>query len=105
MASDSTQISAASALVQLLTEHPELSRFISWSISRSKPRLYGFAHEGGYELLTQCAAIVGGSVEADGEYKQSGRTMQQFAVRSVWRDVPVEVAVALPVAAEAVKAA
>lgn len=105
MSINSTQVSAATALVQLLTEYPELSEVISWSISRSKPRLFGFAHEGGHEVLARCAGIVGGRVEADGEYKQGGRTMQQFALRSVWRDVLVEVAVALPAADEAAQVA
>lgn len=104
MKTNSTQRSVATALVHLLTEHPELSESISWTIGRTRPSLFGFAHDGGMEVLAHCASIVGGSIEADGQYKHNGHAVQQMALRSVWRDVPVEVSVVLPVQATAVAA-
>ncbi|MFJ6073639.1 hypothetical protein ACIQFU_22830 [Streptomyces sp. NPDC093065] len=100
-----SQHGAAVALVQLLEEHPELSESVSWSISRTTPSLYGFAHDGGLELLNAVAAIVGGSVVADGPYERTGQSVCGYSVSSVWRDVRVEVATALPVAESAQVAA
>ncbi|CAL9314255.1 hypothetical protein [Streptomyces sp. SudanB91_2054] len=101
-----SQHGAAVALVQLLEEHPQLSESISWSISRTAPSLYGFAHDGGLELLNTVAAIVGGDVVADGSYEQTGgQLVRGFSVSSMWRDVQVEVATSLPVAESAQVAA
>lgn len=101
-----SQHGAAVALVQLLEEHPELSDSISWSISRTSPSLFGFAHDGGLDGLRSVAAIVGGDVAPTvGPYEHCGQMVRQYSVSSVWRDVPVEVAVTLPVAESAQVAA
>lgn len=99
-----SQHSVAVALVQLLEEHPELSEFLSWSICRSKPHLLGFIHDGGTRALGVCAGILGGSVEVGAPYSRGVGVVRQYSVTTVWRDVPVEIAVVLPVAAEAVAA-
>jgi hypothetical protein len=104
MASNSTQVSAATALVQLLQEHPELSDHVSWSISRTTPTLTGYIHDGGMRVLADCAKFMGGSVRAGEAYESRDGWLRQHVLSSTWRDVPVEVVVALPVAAEAVAA-
>ena len=98
----STQLSAATALVQLLTEHPELSEHMSWTVSRTAPTLVGYIHEGGMRILADCAKFVGGSIRAGGEYENGDGRVRQHVLSSVWRDVPVEVVVSVPVRALAV---
>ncbi len=97
-ASSQTQISAATALVQLLTEHPELSGHVSWSIPRSGPALVGCIHDGGMPVLSECAEFLGGTVRAGRAYETGGQRMRQHVLSAVWRDVPVEVLLSLPVA-------
>lgn len=105
MASQSTQLSAATALVQLLTEHPELSERMSWSISRSHAVLCGFIHDGGMPVLVGCAQIMGGSIRPDDHTHESGgQRKRTHVLSSTWRDVPVQVLLPLPVAAEQVAA-
>jgi hypothetical protein len=101
---NSTQISAATALVQLLQEHPDLSENLSWTISRTSPTLVGYIHDGGMRVLADCAQIVGGSIRAGGEIERDDQRLRQHVLSSRWRDVPVEVLLTLPVAAEAVPA-
>lgn len=104
-ASSQTQLSAATALVQLLTEHPDLSEFITWSISRTRPKLVGYVQGGGgLTILAACAKYLGAEVESSHVYESGDHRMRQYVVEVVWRDVPVEVMVSLPVAAEAVAA-
>lgn len=102
MASNSTQISAATALVQLLTERPDLSEHITWSISRTSPTLTGYIHDGGMGVLADCADFLGGSIRAGHEYERREVLMRQHVLTSVWRDVPVEVLVSVPVPVMAV---
>ncbi|KOG21758.1 hypothetical protein [Streptomyces viridochromogenes] len=100
-----TQLSAATALVQLLEEHPELSEHMSWSISRVGVQLVGFIHEGGMQVLADCAKFLGGSVRADeSTYESGGQRLRTHVLASTWRDVPVQVLLPLPVAAEQVAA-
>jgi hypothetical protein len=102
----STQLSAATALVQLLTEHPELSEALSWTISRSEPALIGYVHDGGMPVLAECARILGGSVRAsDKTYQRGSQVVRQHVLSSLWRDVPVQVLLSLPVAQTAQVAA
>lgn len=102
--SSQTQLSAAIALTQLLQEHPELSKYVSWSIGRVHAELTGCVHEGGLAVLNDCAGIVGGEVTVSDPYERGGRLMRQHVLTSEWRDVLVVVLVSLPVAAEAVAA-
>lgn len=100
----STQLSAATALVQLLTEHPELQA-AGWSIDSVNPTLHGHLHEGGMAALAAYADLLGGSVRAGHEFVYGGERLRSHRLSTVWRDVPVEIAVALPVAQNAQVAA
>lgn len=105
MTSNSTQLSAATALVQLLTEHPELSEYMTWSITRSNAILCGFIHDGGMPVLAECAQIMGGSIRPDDHTHESGgQRKRTHVLRSTWRDVPVQVLLPLPVSAAGVAA-
>jgi hypothetical protein len=104
MGTQTTQISAATALVQLVTEHPDLPR-ASWQIGSIIPDLTGCLY-GGMEELEAYAEVLGGSVRAaDSTYQLRGREVRRHVLKTVWRDVPVQVAVALPVAENAQVAA
>ncbi|MFI1165562.1 hypothetical protein ACH4UM_18595 [Streptomyces sp. NPDC020801] len=104
MASNSTQISAATVLVQLLQEHPDLPE-AGWSIGTIFPELHGHVHGGGMAELSAYAEVLGGSVRADEvTYELQGQRVRAHRLNSVWRDVQVQVVVSLPVAAEAVAA-
>lgn len=98
MASSSqTQISAATALVQLLKEHPELPE-AAWSIGSIIPDLHGSVY-GGMASLSAYAEVLGGSVRAAVDtFELRGERMRRHVLKAVWRDVPVEVAVVLPAA-------
>lgn len=98
------QLSAATALVQLLSEHPELSEHMSWSVSRTNAVLVGFVHDGGMPLLAECADILGGDVQSGQAYEGADGRKRQHVLSAVWRDVRVEILLSLPVAAEAVAA-
>jgi hypothetical protein len=101
----SGQISAVTALVQLLQEHPELPE-AGWSIGSIIPVLHGHVHEGGMAALAAYAEVLGGSVRAcENTYELCGQEMRGHTLYTVWRDVSVEVAVGLPVAAEAAQVA
>ncbi|MET7436599.1 hypothetical protein ACFYQQ_00925 [Streptomyces sp. NPDC005496] len=103
MTNNPTQISAATALVQLLTEFPELPT-ASWTIGSVIPDLHGSVYEGA-DALAAYTAVLGGSVRpADDTFMLRGKRVRRHVLSAVWRDVPVEVAALLPVAAEAVAA-
>jgi hypothetical protein len=102
-ASSQTQISAATALVQLLTEHPDLPP-TEWSLTSVVPELRGFVYGGDMASLGAFADVVGGSVRAENTYEYRGETVRRHVLKAVWRDVPVVVVVALPVAAGQVAA-
>lgn len=105
MASNPTsQISAATALVQLLTEHPDLSEHVSWSIGRTAPTLTGYIVDGAMSVLADCAGYLGGSVRAGREYESGAERLRQHVLTARWRDVPVEVVVSVPVRTLAVAA-
>ncbi|WP_225840256.1 hypothetical protein [Streptomyces sp. NK08204] len=104
MTRNSTQISAATALVQLLTEHPELSEHLTWSISRTSPVLVGYIHDGGMRVLADCADFLGGSIRAGVEHGSSAERLRQHVLTARWRDVPVEIIVSVPVRSLAVAA-
>jgi hypothetical protein len=91
------QISAATALVQLLTEHPDLSEHLSWSICRTSPTLIGYVVDGDMSVLADCAGFLGGSIRAGREYKSGDQLLRQHVLTARWRDVPVEVVVSVPV--------
>ncbi|MFC8424008.1 hypothetical protein ACFUN7_24540 [Streptomyces sp. NPDC057236] len=98
------QLAPATALVQLLTEHPNLPA-AEWSMSSVTAELRGFVYGAGMEALALYADVLGGSIRAaKTTYEDRGQQVRAHRLSSVWRDVRVEVTVALPVAAEAVAA-
>jgi hypothetical protein len=101
--SSQAQLSAATALVQLLTEHPQLPQ-AGWSIDSVVGELRGFVHTDSIAGLAAYQDALGGSVRAANAFMDRGRTLRRHVLTAVWRDVPVEVVVALPVAAEQVAA-
>jgi hypothetical protein len=104
MATKSTQLSAAIALVQLLTEHPELHA-AEWSLGSVQPSLRGFLYRGDMATLAAYADVVGGAVDADAStYEFQGSELRRHTLKTTWRDVPVELIVTLPVVAEQVAA-
>ncbi|UOB09142.1 hypothetical protein MQE23_08760 [Streptomyces sp. HP-A2021] len=103
MANNSTQLSAATALTQLLMEHPDLPE-AGWSIGSVMAELRGFVHTDSLAGLLAYQEVLGGDVHVANCYEHLGRTMRRHVLNAVWRDVPVEVVVALPVHAEAVAA-
>ena len=98
------RLSAATALVQLLQEHPELPD-AGWSIGSVFAELRGFVHADSLSALDAYQAVLGGDVHAENCYEHLGRTLRRYVLGAVWRDVRVEVVVALPVTAEAVQVA
>ncbi|MFG3085065.1 hypothetical protein [Streptomyces parvulus] len=97
------QLGPATALVQLLTEHPELQS-AGWSIDSVNATLHGHLHEGGMAALAAYADVLGGAVKSGHEYTFQGQRLRSHRLSVVWRDVLVEVAAALPVAESAVAA-
>ncbi|MFF8656759.1 hypothetical protein [Streptomyces huasconensis] len=99
----SSQLSAATALSELLAEFPDLP-VAGWSIGTIIPDLQGHLY-GDISDLAAYADVLGGSVRAaENTYELRGQQVRRHVLTTVWRDVPVEVAVALPVASEAVAA-
>lgn len=97
------QLGAALALVQLLQEHPELP-VASWSVGEFA--LHGHLHEGGFGALGRYAGVLGGSIRPGrNDYPVGGRMVRSHHLHATWRDIPVEVVVVLPVAAETAVAA
>lgn len=104
MGTQTTQLSAATALVHLVQEHPELP-VAGWSIGSIIPDLAGHLY-GGMEELAAYAAVLGGEIRAAADsYTLRGQEVRRHVLKTVWRDVPVEVAVTLPVAQKAQVAA
>ncbi|WP_439947263.1 hypothetical protein [Streptomyces sp. BBFR109] len=101
--SSQTQLSAALALAQLLQEHPTLP-VAGWSIDSIFPVLHGHVHEEDMAALAAFAEVLGGSIRPNHEYEYQGRKVRSHRLSAVWRDVRVEIAIVLPVAAEAVTA-
>ncbi|MBX9392211.1 hypothetical protein K4749_01020 [Streptomyces sp. TRM72054] len=98
----STQLSAATALVQLLQEHPNLAA-AEWSISSVIPSLRGFVFGGDMAALAAYADVLGGSIRASkNTHEDQGQRVRSHRLTTVWRDVPVEIVVALPVPVAAV---
>ncbi|MEU7399951.1 hypothetical protein [Streptomyces sp. NPDC044948] len=99
-----SQHGAAVALVQLLTEHPKLPT-ASWAIGSIIHDLTGHLY-GGMSELDAYVEVLGGSVSAAADsYLLRGQKVRRHVLKAVWRDVPVEVAVTLPVAENAQVAA
>lgn len=95
MAKSNAQISAMTALAELLREHPELP-LLDWSVSAS-----GFLHgswtsdENVRPLIEAYVAALGGE-PTDYTFSRSGGRRQGFGLRTVWRDVEFDVWVSGP---------
>jgi len=96
------QLGAASALVQLLTENPNLP-VATWTIGEHT--LHGHLHSAGFEELGRYAGVLGGSIRPVADFPLGGQAMRSHYLTSVWRDVSVEVVAVLPVAAQTAVAA
>ncbi|MFD9764764.1 hypothetical protein ACFWXI_14680 [[Kitasatospora] papulosa] len=96
------QLGAASALVQLLAENPDLP-LASWSIGEFT--LHGHIHDASFAELETYAQVLGGSIRPHGDFVLRGETVRPHYLHSMWRDVPVEVVVVLPVAVQTAVAA
>ena len=63
------QLGPATALVQLLTEHPELPS-VSWDIqSGDRPVLHGHVHRGDMGALRSYAEALGGSIRPANDFE------------------------------------
>lgn len=98
-ASSQTQISAATALVQLLTEYPDLPT-LAWRISDRESladRVYGSGPRMAdpRPVVAVWAEALGGEV-VETPFVYDDEENVEFAVRTVWRDVPVEICMSCP---------
>lgn len=90
------QAGAALALVQLLTEHPELPR-ATWYVGDESGDLHGHLHAE-FDAFTEYVHLLGGSVRAAKNTRLvDGREVRSCWLTAMWRDVPVTVAITLPV--------
>ncbi|MFY0511840.1 hypothetical protein ACOMD4_15860 [Streptomyces anulatus] len=96
------QLGAATALVQLLSENPNLPA-ATWTIGEHA--LHGHLHEGGFGALGRYAGVLGGSIRPVADFPLDGQAMRSHYLCATWRDVAVEVVVIVPVAAESAVAA
>lgn len=93
------QLGPATALVQLLTEHPELPA-VSWDIQiGDRPVLHGHIHYGDMDALRVYAEALGGSIRPVRDFELAGRPVRSHYLTTVWRDVPVEVVAVVPLSA------
>lgn len=92
------QTAPALALVQLLTEHPELPR-ATWYVSDESGALHGHLHVESFGALNAYVRLMGGSVRAGTRtYPVGDHEVRHHWLSAKWRDVPVTVTIALPVA-------
>ncbi|MFJ3100298.1 hypothetical protein [Streptomyces sp. NPDC086835] len=89
------QASAATALSQLLTEHPEIAD-LTWSIT-TLGVLEGEQHaETGHgQVVDDCAQILGGTA-AHTVLTRAGDRLGLAQLTTTWRDVPVHVWASYP---------
>ncbi|MER6235897.1 hypothetical protein ABT185_07450 [Streptomyces clavifer] len=88
------QLSAATALVQLLTEYPDLPP-ATWSIQLET--LHGHIHDASFAELETYAQVIGGSIRPHGDFFLRDQMVRPHYLTTMWRDVSVEVVVVLPV--------
>lgn len=90
----SSQIAPATALGQLLQEHPELPE-LAWSIPRNHGVLKGslYADDHPFEVLRAYADVLGGSIrpgtEPGDEFDSCGLRRRMHRLTTTWRDVTV----------------
>jgi hypothetical protein len=94
--SPSPQLAPALALVELLQAHPERPA-ASWDIQTGdKPVLHGHIHRGDMDALRAYAEALGGGIRPVRDYELGGRLVRSHYLTTVWRDVPVELVVVVP---------
>lgn len=100
------QLGAAMALVQLLQEHPELPRAY-WHVGAGLDLLDGhlYGDSVSFDSLRAYADALGGSIRAGHTLEHNGQTLRSHRLVTVWRDVPVELRVSLPLAVSLERAA
>ncbi|WP_413102280.1 hypothetical protein [Streptomyces sp. Inha503] len=92
----SPQIAPATALGQLLSEHPELPP-VEWTVPRTHGVLKGalFADDHPFEVLRAYADVFGGSIRPDtspgAEFESAGLVRRVHRLTTTWRDVPIVV--------------
>jgi hypothetical protein len=90
------QLAPAMALVELLQAHPELPA-VSWDIQEGgKPVLHGHIHRGDMDALRAYAEVLGGGIRPVQDFVLAGRPVRSHYLTTVWRDVPVELVVVVP---------
>jgi len=88
-------LGSAMALVELVTEHPELP-VPTWSHGTISTSLHGHLHGAGFDELNAYAEVLGGSIAPGRDYEFNGQMMRPHYLNAVWRDVQVTVVVVLP---------
>ncbi|MEU9792944.1 hypothetical protein AB0E27_20340 [Streptomyces sparsogenes] len=92
----SPQIAPATALGQLLQEHPELPP-LEWSIPRTHGVLRGvlYADDHPFEVLRAYAEVLGGAIRPGDrpgdEFESCGLRRRMHRLTATWRDVTVVV--------------
>lgn len=91
-----SQLGAATALTQLLTEGSHLWP-CTWTIDAATARLSGRLAAGAtMENLHEYAEVLGGSVRPYPEEPFQGRMMRRHVLTSQWREAVVQVALVIP---------
>lgn len=93
----SSQIAPATALVQLLQEHPELPEAL-WTVNGATlhGHVYG-PNAGHFDALRAYAEVFGGSIRPRHSYRLGEETLRVHELTTCWRDVRLVVAVSVPV--------
>lgn len=96
MAKASPQLASATALVQLITEYPEPRA--TWWLTETGT-LSGFLHADSFEPMHIWAERLGGSIRACKTTREDreGRTVRTHTLTTRWRDVRLDLSIALPV--------
>ncbi|MEU1373044.1 hypothetical protein ABZ442_05185 [Streptomyces triculaminicus] len=91
------QLAPAMALVQLLTDHPDLT-VVRWSVDPGTLRGYVCGPlDGNWKALHACADLFGATARPrKGTYEALGIRLRTYEITTIWRDVPVEIAVSIP---------
>lgn len=91
------QLAPATALVQLLTAHPELPQ-PNWQISRHTLELEGDLQKetATFDALTAWAHALGGSIRPGAEFTSLDVTYRSHELLTEWQGVRVRIAVYVP---------
>ncbi|WP_063735576.1 hypothetical protein [Streptomyces sp. RTd22] len=92
----SSQLTPATALVQILKEHPDLPEAL-WTVNGAtlNGHVYG-PNVGNFDALRAYAETFGGSIRPRHSYDLDGQTLRVHELTARWRDVRLVVAVSVP---------